>query len=117
MVCISHSLIVRSFSGPMPSEKRVAREREKILMALDKAGMQVAHGKEGSETLVYGDPCHAVMAYAHSCITSPPNPDPHLESHSLTIPLPPASVHISPSVPIPTPCPNLPLSVPLAFPP
>lgn len=45
-----HLLAARTFSGPPPSEKRVARERAKILAAMDENGLRPAD----KETLVYG---------------------------------------------------------------
>ena len=45
-----HLLAARTFSGPPPSERRVERERAKILAALAKHGLRPAD----KETLVYG---------------------------------------------------------------
>ncbi|KAL1496262.1 hypothetical protein AB1Y20_016225 [Prymnesium parvum] len=49
-----HALAVRAFSGPPPSERRVAAERAALVAALDAAGVPLAAGEEGEETLVYG---------------------------------------------------------------
>ena len=49
-----HILAARRFSGPPPSERRVARERQRLLEALDANGLKLASGADGEETLVYG---------------------------------------------------------------
>lgn len=49
-----HKLAVRTFSGPPPSESRVTSERAKLVAALQKAGVALASGADGAETLVYG---------------------------------------------------------------
>ena len=46
-----HTLAVRAFSGPPPSQKRVDKERQRIVDALAEEGF-VCEG--GDETLVYG---------------------------------------------------------------
>ena len=46
----SHTLAARTFSGPPPSEKRIERERCKLIDALKASGLRAAD----SETLVYG---------------------------------------------------------------
>ena len=49
-----HYIAARTFSGPPPSEQRVARERERIEAALEANGLTpVTRGDDG-ETLVYG---------------------------------------------------------------
>ena len=50
----SHVLAVKAFSGPPPNERRVERERGKVVEAVEGAGIKVAVGAEGEETLVYG---------------------------------------------------------------
>jgi len=46
-----HILAARTFSGPPPSDKRVARERQRVLDALHSQGLAVS---APSETLVFG---------------------------------------------------------------
>jgi len=46
-----HILAARKFSGPPPSAKRIAREEEKIVAALQAEGLRQEYG---GETLVYG---------------------------------------------------------------
>eukprot|EP00326_Haptolina_ericina_P016070 CAMPEP_0181187456 /NCGR_PEP_ID=MMETSP1096-20121128/10582_1 /TAXON_ID=156174 ORGANISM="Chrysochromulina ericina, Strain CCMP281" /NCGR_SAMPLE_ID=MMETSP1096 /ASSEMBLY_ACC=CAM_ASM_000453 /LENGTH=122 /DNA_ID=CAMNT_0023276431 /DNA_START=10 /DNA_END=378 /DNA_ORIENTATION=+ len=49
-----HCLAVRTFSGPPPSERRVELERSRVVEALGAAGLQIAPGADGAETLIYG---------------------------------------------------------------
>ena len=49
-----HLLAARSFSGPPPSEERIARERAKILAALEASGLQPVCSGDERDTLVYG---------------------------------------------------------------
>lgn len=49
-----HILAARTFNGPPPSEKRVARERERLLAALEADGLKPLQGADGAQTLVYG---------------------------------------------------------------
>ena len=48
-----HILAARSFSGPPPSERRVEKERAKVVRALEEAGLTPSNSAEEG-TLVYG---------------------------------------------------------------
>lgn len=50
----SHVLAARTFSGPPPSERRVERERLRILEALESHGLRPASRAADSDVLVYG---------------------------------------------------------------
>ena len=49
-----HILAASRFSGPPPSERRIARERARILEAMEASGLQPSASAMGGETLVYG---------------------------------------------------------------
>lgn len=47
----AHVLAASTFSGPPPKEQRIAQERERVLQAIEDAGLQP---ESGAETLVFG---------------------------------------------------------------
>ena len=49
-----HILAARRFSGPPPSDKRIAKEKSRILQALDAAGLKAQTSGAESDTLIYG---------------------------------------------------------------